>query len=66
METFYEVDGDQIEIGDQVIIYGEPVEVTAINDEMGDKIIISGYSHATGDREIYTIGHNDRFEVWGV
>jgi len=66
MEIFYEVDADQIEVGDQVIIYGEPVEVTGIVDDVDDIIVISGFSHTTGDKEIYTVGFNDTFEVWGV
>jgi hypothetical protein len=67
METFYEVDADEVEIGDQIIIDGEPVEVVSLPPAQSiDEIIIRGYSHSTGDRETYTVKYNQRFEVWGI
>lgn len=69
METFYEVDADQIEQGDQILFYGDPVEVTNVFDDPADPlrfIMVAGFSHATGDSVTYKIKFNERFEVWGV
>ena len=68
METFYQVDADQIEQGDQILVYGDPLEVTKIMDDPDDdsQLIICGLSYNTGDIERYPVKFNERFEVWGV
>lgn len=69
MQTFYEVDADQIEAGDQILVYGDPVEVTTVYDDPADPlrfIVIAGFSHDTGDSVSYTVRFNESFSVWGI
>lgn len=69
METFFEVDADQIEVGDQILFYGDPLEVTHVMDDPADPlrfIIVVGFSHDTGDSATYKIKFNERFEAWAI
>lgn len=69
METFYSVQADQIEVGDQVIIDMEPIEVTGISDDPEaplEGIRITGYSHESGDTVTFDVYFADTFDVWGI
>ena len=57
----------QIAEGDQVIIEGDPIEVTATFDgDDPDEIIVKGYSHESGDRVTYSLYADDSFDLWTV
>jgi len=63
----YTVSADQIESGDQIIIDGDPIEVTYVgaSDDI-DEVIVSGFSHETGDQETYSLFGDDEYEVWAL
>ena len=61
------ISADSIEIGDQVIIEGDYIEVTFVGqtDDI-DEIIVKGFSHDTGDREEYSLFADDYYQTWAV
>lgn len=67
MNIIDNISADTIEVGDQILIEGDPIEVKSINETDDiDEIVISGYSHDTGDTETYSLFADDYFDVWGV
>lgn len=57
----------QIAERDQVIIEGDPVEVTEVLDgDDPDEIIVKGYSHESGDRVEYSLYADDSFDLWTI
>lgn len=56
-----------IEVGDQILIDGDPIEVTALDstDDV-DEVIVRGYSHDTGDVETYSLFADDIYDVWSI
>ena len=56
-----------IEVGDQIIVDGDYIEVKSITetDDL-DEIIVKGYSHITGDTEAYELYADDTFDVWSI
>jgi len=70
MNTYDTINADQIEVGDQILINGDPVEVTDLTDDHVetdvDLLEVTGYSHNTGDLVSYTVGAWDRVDLWAV
>ena len=67
METFFDVDADQIEVGDQILVDGDPIEVTDLPEsDDPDAVVIVGYSHESGDKVRYEVLFSDSFSVWGI
>lgn len=61
------VSADSIEVGDQIIIDGELVEVRHVSESGDiDEVVVAGYSNSTGDIETYSLYADDYFEVWSV
>lgn len=63
------ISADTIEVGDQILVDGDPVEVRAILNEYGqdpDEVIIRGYSHEEGDSVVYSLYADDYYDVWAV
>lgn len=62
------IDADQIEVGDQIVLDGEYIEVATREDdpEDSDGIIVSGYSWDEGDRVEKTLPYNYRVDVWSI
>jgi hypothetical protein len=56
-----------IEVGDQILVDGDPIEVRSISetDDL-DEIVIRGYSHDSGDTETYSLFADDTYDVWAV
>lgn len=61
------ISADTITVGDQILIEGDPIEVTHVleTDDI-DEVLVLGYSHSTGDREEYSLYADDYYEVWAV
>jgi hypothetical protein len=68
MTTIYDrVPAYSIEVGDQIIVDGDEIEVTDVHDtEDLDEIVVTGYSHVTGDTETYSLFADDSFDLWTV
>lgn len=69
MEIFDSISADTIEVGDQIIVDGDPIEVQAILHDFGqdiDEVLIRGYSHESGDSATYSLYADDYFDVWGA
>lgn len=67
MNIIDNISADSIEIGDQIIIEEDLVEVRGVEPSSDiDEIIVSGYSHVTGDSEVYSLYADDHYDVWAV
>lgn len=61
------ISADTIEVGDQIIIEGDLIEVKSVLDSDDiDEVIVMGYSHQSGDTERYSLYADDYFDVWSV
>lgn len=67
MNIIDSISADTIEVGDQILIDGDPIEVKAVmeGDDI-DEVIVKGYSHESGDTETYSLYADDYFDVWAV
>ena len=67
MDILYTVTADQIEVGDFILIEGDPIEVKRLEetDDL-DEVVVIGYSHETGDSERDELYADDEFGVWGA
>ena len=67
MNIIDNISADTIEVGDQILIEGDPIEVRSVQttDDI-DEVIVMGYSHESGDTERYSLFADDYFDVWGV
>ena len=67
MITIDNISADTIEVGDQIIVEGDPIGVTDIELTMDpDEVIVKGYSYESGDSVSYSLYADDYFEVWAV
>lgn len=67
MNIIDSITADTIEVGDQILIDGDPIEVTFVGESNDiDEVIVRGFSHDTGDSETYPLYADDRFNVWAV
>lgn len=65
--VLYSVSADQIEVGDQIIIEDDLIEVKSVSDTDDiDEVVVKGYSHITGDTETYSLYADDTYDVWGL
>lgn len=56
-----------IEVGDQVIIDGDYIEVSSVEETNDiDEIVVRGFSHISGDSETYSLFADDDFDIWAV
>lgn len=63
------IDADQIEVGDQILVDLDPVEVTWVGDDPeapAEGIRVKGYSHESGDEVVYDLYFADRVDVWSL
>lgn len=61
------IDADQIEVGDQILVDGDPIEVDDITDTDDlDEVVIHGFSHDSGDRVEIPLPYNYRVDVWAI
>lgn len=67
MNIIDNISADSILVGDQIIIEGDPIEVTDVqpSDDI-DEVIIMGYSHESGDTERYHLYADDYYDLWSV
>lgn len=67
MNIYDTITADQIEVGDQIIVDGDPIEVKSVHDtDDPDEVVVSGYSHETGDTETYSLFADDPYNLWAV
>lgn len=68
MNILFSVQADQIEVGDQILVDGDPIEVTGVADDVEDAagVIVWGFSHDSGDSETYTLPFDYDVDVWSV
>lgn len=61
------IDADQIEVGDQILVDGDPIEVDDITetDDL-DEVVVHGFSHESGDRVVIPLPYNYRVDVWAI
>lgn len=61
------ISADTIEVGDQIIIEGDLIEVTGVSETDDiDEVVIRGFSHVTGDSEVYSLFADDYYDVWSI
>jgi len=63
------IDADQIEVGDQILIDGDPIEVDDFHDgttEDDSEVVVHGFSHESGDRVTVSLPYNYRVDVWSL
>lgn len=67
MNIIDNISADTIEVGDQILVEGDPIEVTHVeeSDDL-DEIIVKGFSHESGDRETYSLYADDYYDVWSI
>lgn len=64
METYDDITADSVEVGDQIQVNNiDPIEVSKVIDS-GDSILISGYSHMTGDTATYILTPETVVGLW--
>jgi hypothetical protein len=56
---------DTIEADDQILVNGDPIEVTSVVDD-GDSIMVKGYSYNSGDSVIVVLTADSEVELWSV
>lgn len=64
------IEAHRIEINDKILILNDegaedPIEVTFKLDET-DVVMIKGYSHLTGDIEVYILPPDRQVELWTI
>lgn len=65
VEIYDTVTADSVEVGDQVLIEDDPIEVSKVIDS-GDAIMVKGYSHLTGDAANYILKPDSTVGLWSV
>ena len=63
------IQADQIEVGDQILVDGDPVEVTDVGEDPEaplEGIRVVGYSHESGDSVTYDLWFGDYVDLWAV
>lgn len=58
----------QVDETDQIIVDNDPIEVSTVREDEDDTdaVIITGYSHESGDSVEYTLPYDYEVEVWAV
>lgn len=61
------IDAWQIEVGDQILVDNDPIEVKRTDENQDDySIVVTGWSHDSGDDVEYTLPFDYTVEVWAV
>lgn len=62
------IDADQIEVGDQIVLDGEYIEVSFVGDDPADDsaVLVNGYSWDEGDFVANSLPYDYRVDVWGL
>lgn len=63
------IQADQIEVGDQILVDLDPIEVSYVGDDPEaplEGIRVMGYSHESGDTVTYDLYFSDDVNVWSV
>lgn len=56
-----------IEPNDQILVEGDPIEVHTVREGNDvDEIVVTGYSHESGDLVTYSLFADDLFDLWAV
>lgn len=67
IEPYDTIDADQIEVGDQILLDGDPIEVDDLSEtEDADEVIVYGFSHESGDRVTVSLPYDYRIGLWAV
>lgn len=68
MDVIDNISADTIEAGDQIIVDGDPIEVTHVDNDREDidEILVRGFSHDSGDTVEYPLYADDYYDVWTV
>lgn len=69
MNIYDSITADQIEVGDQILVDGDPVEVTTVGEDPEaplEGIRVVGYSHESGDSVTYDLWFGDYVDLWAV
>lgn len=58
----------QISDGDQIVVDNDHIEVKTFreDDSDNDAVIVTGYSHDSGDSVEYTLPFDYDVDVWGI
>lgn len=65
MDHYDTVDITSVEAGDQIFFNQDYIEVKEVLDET-DTIMVTGYSHVSGDNVVYFIKSDERVDLWAV
>lgn len=65
MNVYDTIAADTIEADDQILVNGDPIEVTSVVDD-GDSIMVKGYSYNSGDSVIVVLTADSEVELWSV
>ena len=59
---------EQIEDGDQILVFGDPLENVRVEGDPDDlySVLVTGFSNNTGDTQSYSLNYTDIVEVWAV
>ena len=68
MNIYDTIAADAIEVRDQIIVDGDPIEVTFVSESENDdsEIIVKGFSHETGDYVEYDLPFDYTVDLWAV
>ena len=68
ISVYDSIQADQIEVGDQIIVDGDPIEVTYVSEsEIDDtEIIVRGFSHESGDAANYSLPFDYDVDLWTI
>jgi hypothetical protein len=67
MNILYNIEADQIEDGDQIVVDNDYLEnVTVLDGEDINEIIVKGFSEDTGDIAEYALPFDYTVSVWAV
>lgn len=63
------IQADQIEVGDQILVDLDPIEVSYVGEDPEaplEGIRVRGYSHESGDSVTYDLYFADDVDVWSI
>lgn len=64
MEVYDTVSADTLANKDQILLNGEPIELTAEPVDSGDAILIKGFSYESGDNVTYILDPHAMIDLW--
>lgn len=68
MNIYDTIEADSIEVGDQIIVDGDAIEVTFVGESESDdsEIIVKGFSYESGDAVDYSLPYDYTVDLWAV